>query len=128
MEFASIESFICAIISILSWFRREYIVRSLSKNLLITAALSISTKRAFRVRFALSRHDHVPDRKTIQNWVSNFRQTGSALKTNLLLVVTEPLLKKTALRQRWTLNRLLYDARRLSSIEIERFFKNNLWF
>lgn len=41
----------------------------------------ISTQRAFRIRVALGRHDPVPDRKTIQNSLSNFRQSGSALKT-----------------------------------------------
>lgn len=40
----------------------------------------IATQRAFRIRFQLGRHDCVPDRKTIQLWVCNFRQTGSALK------------------------------------------------
>lgn len=40
----------------------------------------ITTQRAFRIRFALNRRDPVPDSKTIHNWVSNFRQTSSALK------------------------------------------------
>jgi len=40
----------------------------------------ISNQHAFRVRFALGRHYLIPDRITTQNWVSNFRQTGSALK------------------------------------------------
>jgi transposase len=39
------------------------------------------TQRAFRIRFVLGRHDPVPDKKTIHNWVLNFRQTGSALKS-----------------------------------------------
>lgn len=41
----------------------------------------ITTQRAFRIRFELGQHDRVPDRKIIQQWVSNFRQTGSALKS-----------------------------------------------
>jgi transposase len=40
----------------------------------------ITTQRAFRKRFELGRHDPVPVRKTIHDWVSNFRATGSALK------------------------------------------------
>jgi len=35
---------------------------------------------SIRVRFALGRHDSVPDRKNIKNFVSNFRQKCSALK------------------------------------------------
>lgn len=38
------------------------------------------TQRAFRIHFELGRHDPVPDKKTIVKWVSNFRETGSALK------------------------------------------------
>ena len=37
-------------------------------------------RRAFRIRFAPGRRVTVPDKKTIYRWVSNFRQTGSALK------------------------------------------------
>ena len=40
----------------------------------------VATQRAFRIRFALGRRETVPDKKTIYRWVSNFRQTGSALK------------------------------------------------
>ncbi|VVC31562.1 Protein of unknown function DUF4817 [Cinara cedri] len=40
----------------------------------------ITIQRAFRIRFALNRRDPVPDSTTIRNWVSNFRQTSSALK------------------------------------------------
>ncbi|GFW63634.1 DUF4817 domain-containing protein [Trichonephila clavipes] len=42
-----------------------------------------TTRRVFRVRFQLDRHDSVPDRKTIPVWVANFRATGSALKKKL---------------------------------------------
>ncbi len=40
----------------------------------------ITTQRAFRIRFGIRRRDPIPDKKTIKNWVSNFRATGSALK------------------------------------------------
>jgi hypothetical protein len=40
--------------------------------------LPIMTQRA--IRFALRRRDLVPNKKTIHNSVSNFRQRGSALK------------------------------------------------
>ena len=43
----------------------------------------IATQRVFRIRFALSRRD-VSDKKTVHNWVSNFRQTSSVLKKNSL--------------------------------------------
>lgn len=56
---------------------RAFVVEEFIKN----GGSLISTQRAFRVRFALGRHDLVPDRKTIQNRVSNFRETGSALNT-----------------------------------------------
>ena len=39
-----------------------------------------ATLRNFRTHFHLSRHDPVPDRKSILLWVKNFRDTGSALK------------------------------------------------
>ena len=42
----------------------------------------LAMQRAFHIRFALSRRDPVPDKKTIHNWVSNFRQISSALKKN----------------------------------------------
>jgi len=50
------------------------------KEFIINGSSLISTQRAFRVQFMLGRHDPVPDSKTIQYWVSNFRQTGSAQK------------------------------------------------
>ncbi|XP_076039316.1 uncharacterized protein LOC143024401 [Oratosquilla oratoria] len=36
--------------------------------------------RAFRAHYKLGWHDAVPDRKSVQLWVANFRATGSALK------------------------------------------------
>lgn len=40
----------------------------------------ISTQRQFRVHFNVGRHGATPNRKTIHRWVSNFRNTASALK------------------------------------------------
>ena len=40
----------------------------------------VATQHAFHIRFVLCRRETVPDKKTIYRWVSNFRQTGSALK------------------------------------------------
>ena len=39
----------------------------------------VATQRSFRRHFSLNRHDPVPTGKTIRRWVSNFRQTSSAL-------------------------------------------------
>lgn len=55
---------------------RAFVVEQFIKN----GGSPINTQRAFRIRFALGRRDPVPDKKTIYSWVSNFRQTGSALK------------------------------------------------
>ena len=55
---------------------RSFVVEEFIKN----GGSVISTQRAFRIRFELGRRDSVPDAKTIKLWVSNFRQTGSALK------------------------------------------------
>ena len=41
--------------------------------------LVVATQRSFRRHFSLNRHDLVPTGKTIHRWVSNFRQTSSAL-------------------------------------------------
>jgi len=43
----------------------------------------VATQCAFRIRFTPGRRDTVPDKKTIYRWVSNFRQTGSALKQDI---------------------------------------------
>ena len=56
--------------------RRAYVVEEFIKN----GGSPVATQRAFRIRFAPGRRDTVPDKKTIYRWVSNFRQTGSALK------------------------------------------------
>lgn len=55
---------------------RAFVVEEYIRN----GGSAITTQRAFRIRFKLGRHDPVPDRKTIQVWLSNFRATGSALK------------------------------------------------
>ena len=39
----------------------------------------VATQHSFRRHFSLNRHDPVPTGKTIRRWVSNFRQTSSAL-------------------------------------------------
>ena len=54
---------------------RAFIVEEFIRN----GGSPVATQRAFRIRFALGRRETVPD-KTIYRWVSNFRQTGSALK------------------------------------------------
>jgi hypothetical protein len=53
---------------------RAFIVEEFIQNV----GSPIMTQRAFRIRFVLSRRDPVPDKKTIHNFVSNFRQTASA--------------------------------------------------
>jgi len=40
----------------------------------------IATMRAFRLHFNLARHDTVPHRNVIANWVRTFEETGSTLK------------------------------------------------
>jgi len=55
---------------------RAFIVEELIKN----GGSPIATQRAFRIRFTPGQRDTVPDKKMIDRWVSNFRQTGSALK------------------------------------------------
>ena len=39
----------------------------------------VVTQHSFQRHFSLNRHDPVPTGKTIHHWVSNFRQTSSAL-------------------------------------------------
>ena len=46
----------------------------------------IATQRSFQRHFSLSHHDPAPTGKTIHQWVSNFRQTSSALKGKVLAV------------------------------------------
>ena len=61
----------------IAWTRehRAFIVEEFIKS----GGSPVATQRAFRIRFALGRRDTVPDKNTIYRWVSNFRQTGSAL-------------------------------------------------
>ncbi|CAI6344146.1 unnamed protein product [Macrosiphum euphorbiae] len=40
----------------------------------------VAAQRAFRLHFNLKRHDSVPSAKAIQIWITNFEETGSALK------------------------------------------------
>ena len=55
---------------------RAFVLEEFIKN----GGSPVATQRAFRIRFAPGRRDTVPDKKTIYRWVSNIRQTGSALK------------------------------------------------
>ena len=55
---------------------RAFVVEQFLKN----GESVIATQRSFRRHFSLSRHDPAPTGKTIHQWVSNFRQTSSALK------------------------------------------------
>jgi len=55
---------------------QAFIVEEFIKN----GGSLVATQRAFLIRFGLGRQEAVPDKKTIYRWVSNFRQTGSALK------------------------------------------------
>ena len=54
---------------------RAFVVEEFLKN----SESVVPTQRSFRRHFALRRHDPVPDGKTIRRWVSNFKQTSSAL-------------------------------------------------
>lgn len=40
----------------------------------------VAAQRAFRLHFNLKRHDSAPSAKAIQIWITNFEETGSALK------------------------------------------------
>lgn len=66
------------LVFIMAWSgeHRAFVVEEFINN----GGSPITTQRAFRIRFALIRRDPVLDSKTIHNWVSNFRQTSSALK------------------------------------------------
>ena len=55
---------------------RAFIVEEFIKN----GGSPVATQRAFRIRFALSRREAFPYKKTIYRWVSNFRQTGQTLE------------------------------------------------
>jgi len=66
------------LVFIMAWSgeHRAFVVEEFTNN----GGSPITSQRAFRIRFALNRRNPVPDSKTIHNWVSNFRQTSSALK------------------------------------------------
>ena len=53
------------------------------ENFITNGESVTATLRNFRTNFHLSRHDPVPDQKSILLWVKNFRDTGSALKRKL---------------------------------------------
>ena len=55
---------------------RAFFVEEFIKN----GGSLVATQRAFRIRFALSRREAFPYKKTIYRWVSNFRQTGQTLE------------------------------------------------
>ncbi|CAI6349309.1 unnamed protein product [Macrosiphum euphorbiae] len=40
----------------------------------------VAAQRAFRLHLNLKPHDSVPSAKAIQIWITNFEETGSALK------------------------------------------------
>ena len=54
---------------------RAFVIEEFVKN----GESVVATQRSFRRHFSLNRHDPVPTGKTIHRWVSNFRQTSSAL-------------------------------------------------
>ena len=54
---------------------RPFVIEEFVKN----GQSVITTQCSFRRHFSLNRHDPVPTGKTIHRWVSNFRQTSSAL-------------------------------------------------
>ena len=54
---------------------RAFVIEEFVKN----GESVVATQRSFRRHFSLNRHDPVPTGKTIHRWISNFRQTSSAL-------------------------------------------------
>ena len=54
---------------------RAFVIEEFVKN----GESVVATQRSFRRHFSLNRHDPVSTGKTIHRWVSNFRQTSSAL-------------------------------------------------
>lgn len=55
---------------------RAFVIETFFKN----SESIVATQRLFRVHFNVGRHGAVPCRNTILKWVSNFRNTASALK------------------------------------------------
>lgn len=60
------------------------------KEFINNSGSPILTQRVFCIQFILGRHDPISDHKTIQNWVSYYRQTNSALKFNKNMVDLRP--------------------------------------
>lgn len=56
--------------------RRGFVVELFIQN----GGMSITTQRAFRISSALNLCDPNPDMRNIYLWVSNYRETSSALK------------------------------------------------
>jgi len=56
--------------------QRGFAVRTFFEN----GRSFIATQRAFWLHFNLARHDIVPHRNVIANWVRTFEETGSTLK------------------------------------------------
>ena len=54
---------------------RPFVIEEFVKN----GESVVAMQRSFRRHFSLNRHDPVSTGKTIRHWVSNFRQTSSAL-------------------------------------------------
>ena len=54
---------------------RAFVIEEFVKN----GESVVATQHSFQRHFSLNRHDPVPTGKTIHRWVSNFRQTSSAL-------------------------------------------------
>lgn len=66
------------LVFIMTWpgKHRAFVVKEFIKM----AVYRSLTQHMFHILSALSRHDPVPDIKTIENWVLNFRKTNSDLK------------------------------------------------
>jgi len=56
--------------------QRAYSIKSFYKN----NDTYVAARREFRLHFNLKRHDSVPSAKAIKIWITNFEETGSALK------------------------------------------------
>ena len=54
---------------------RTFVIEEFVKN----GESVVPTQHSFRRPFSLNRHDPVTTGKTVHRWVSNFRQTSSAL-------------------------------------------------
>jgi len=97
--------------------RRAFIVEEFIRN----GGSPVATQRAFRIRFALGGRETVPDKKTIYRWVSNFRQTGSALKQTakrqeVAAITPEMILKVTDNYRERLLQCIIIQGRHLSDV------------